>query len=686
MKTLAKDVTPPGSPTGISQFRPATSMEPAPRIDSGVQTEHACPPSLPGIDYHEEYTKLLSKHRELEQENYEHMELFGDLKQENAALKKEMELTKGLKSYKTAYGLLFDKYHQNKARWAVWTEHYKKKEAERTGMKPNTDAENIPMTPSPTLSPSRPPVLSSDGSPVGSNEPPVEPARRGGLFSNLQAPRTVNFRFEPNDVPELNRTVPDEDLIHSDASSVSTPETQEQDLPQLPQQVQEPISIPNKNVDPDHPTSDLTSSDTGDENEAIPGAKTATAGQQMHPPLHPKTPVSVEREGASWVKPVVIKSEPLSSQNDPGYHLFDQDSLDLDDVGRPALQEQLPPRKRQKADNSERNNKIGKDRNGDENLPHKIRPNIVTEADIRSPPVPRPRVQEPEATPPRKTVPPNGCLGPTPTSSSALRAPLKSSRRAPRSHKGALVHVLEDGADGTKRAGLSGDTPDIQTPVRLDDILFTPPPKPVKLAALSRGAINTRSAPQSKRPESRASAGDIFTTPSNSTFKKQDAATDPLPGKNGKRQPSAAIDYAINPTMNDGVDYAYHEVVRNREARKCLPGCTRTCCREVGKFVEAAGMPLVEKAGPRWRSSSPEQQPANGTGADSKREFLDRYGRHREAFPRRKTPPGFWDSEMPDTQALKKRNEEAHKLDRERVEQRSREAMKGAKGRFVRRF
>lgn len=310
---------------------------------------------------------------------------------------------------------------------------------------------------------------------------------------------------------------------------------------------------------------------------------------------------------------------------------------------------------------------------------------MIAEADTLLPPPPRPRVQKPVSIPVQKTDSPSGRLGPISTSASAFRTPIKATKRALRSRKGAHVPVLEDGADGKKPVGLGGDTPSVQTAVRLDDILFTPPPKSVSLSALSKEAINTRSAPQNRRPKLRAEGKDMLTTPNNPTLKKRDAATDPLPSKNIRKQPATAADFAINPAMNDGIDYAYHEVVRNREARKCLPGCTRTCCKEVGKFVEAAGMPLLTKAGPRWRSSSPEQ-PAENTDAVGEKEFLDLYGRHREAFPRRNTPPGFWDSDMPDTQALKKRNEEADKLDRERVEQRNREVMKGSKGRFVRKF
>jgi len=705
LKTLVKDATSPdGSPTGIVRLRPATSMELVPHIDLGIQADYGCPSSPPRIDYYEAYAELLVKYHELEQDHNEQIGMYGDLKLENTNLKEEIELIRSLKSYKNAFDILNEKYYQDKARWKVWMERHRKKEAERADRKLKTEAEgqNVIMTPGPTSSP-RPPTLSSDSSPVKPDKFPVEPVRKGGLFSNLQPPRKVNFQSGPNNMPEPDRKAQNEDAIHSDASSASIPETQEQDQPQLPQPIQKPAGNPNRNTDPDHPTSDFTSSDTGDEDKITPSAKVSTVGQQMYTPTALKTPVSIDMEGASWAKPVVIKSEPQSSQNDPGYHLFDLESLDLDDVGHPAPQEQTTPKKRQKLDNIEQaspereggngqrlRNETGDDNENDITLPHKIRPNMIAEADTVYPPPPRPGVHEPVATPVRKTpgtTSPSVRLGRISTSSSAFRTHLKATKRAPRSHRGALVHVLDDGTVGTRRVGPSRDSLDIRAAGRLDDI-FTSTPKAASLVALSKEAVNTRSAPQNKRPGFGPGGGDkdMFTTPTNASLKKRDAVTEPLPSKHGRKQPSTTTaDFAINPAMNDGIDYAYHEVVRNRDARKCLPGCTRICCKEIGKFVEAAGMPLVTKAGPRWRKNSSLEQSAD-IDEGGKREFLDLYGRHREAFPRRNTPLGFWDSDMPDTQALKKRNEEAAKLDRERVEQRDREAMKGAKGRFVRKL
>ncbi|KAI5819126.1 hypothetical protein BZA77DRAFT_177913 [Pyronema omphalodes] len=269
--------------------------------------------------------------------------------------------------------------------------------------------------------------------------------------------------------------------------------------------------------------------------------------------------------------------------------------------------------------------------------------------------------------------------------------------------------------------------------------------------------------------------------------------------------------FKINPDYNQGLDYAFTETVRSKEARKCLPSCTKHCCKNgLKKFLEAAGMPRAPKNGPKWdrqeatnvgiprlsmldefnpaklpgfpsfRNIKPRgknahgvssaESNANGTDYDGSHEphenennpngdedftdqpdhlfrradldssldhnaeailqressvtlplassdaypyegpflaprppysaappsppyripspppdddiindhdmseFLDRFGRHREAHPRRNTPPGFWDSEMPDTPRQQELNLEAELVREIKIERRRREA------------
>jgi len=167
-------------------------------------------------------------------------------------------------------------------------------------------------------------------------------------------------------------------------------------------------------------------------------------------------------------------------------------------------------------------------------------------------------------------------------------------------------------------------------------------------------------------------------------------------------------DFKINPSFRsvDGRDYAYTETVRKRDERQCLPGCTAECCRAIRDFVAMGDLP--EPARRQLFGSSQEDdteltlrgylghgyEDRVGAADAQERErllveartrvFADRHGRHRQAFARAKSPPGFWRTDMPTTQELDEDRVEAARLDRIKVEERWREAMRqGASGRFI---
>ena len=159
------------------------------------------------------------------------------------------------------------------------------------------------------------------------------------------------------------------------------------------------------------------------------------------------------------------------------------------------------------------------------------------------------------------------------------------------------------------------------------------------------------------------------------------------------------LDFKINPARNSGLTYAYGEVVRNREARKCLPGCTRLECCGAAFRALAADLPGSTKsdyetlysylggsqpADPATLRSqishlTPQEKSKILTEAKTKM-LADKYGKmHRHAWqPQRpKSPPGFWRTEMPSTQEEDEDRQEADRIVREMVEERWREAMKG---------
>ena len=149
-------------------------------------------------------------------------------------------------------------------------------------------------------------------------------------------------------------------------------------------------------------------------------------------------------------------------------------------------------------------------------------------------------------------------------------------------------------------------------------------------------------------------------------------------------------DFKINPTRNDGLTYAYSDVVRHRAARKCLPGCTRPECCGTKFRALAADLPasdddnlLRDYLGP---SLSTPSQLAYLT--DTERSDLilqartkmvaDKYGkqhRHQWQPQRPKSPPGFWRTDFPATQEAEEDRREAEQVVREMVEGRWREAM-----------
>jgi hypothetical protein len=56
--------------------------------------------------------------------------------------------------------------------------------------------------------------------------------------------------------------------------------------------------------------------------------------------------------------------------------------------------------------------------------------------------------------------------------------------------------------------------------------------------------------------------------------------------------------------------------------------------------------------------------------------LADRFGRHRHAHERFRSPPGFWRADMPSTQELAGDRKEADQLERDKIKERYGEAMR----------
>jgi hypothetical protein len=149
--------------------------------------------------------------------------------------------------------------------------------------------------------------------------------------------------------------------------------------------------------------------------------------------------------------------------------------------------------------------------------------------------------------------------------------------------------------------------------------------------------------------------------------------------------------FKINPNFNQGYDYAFADIVRGREQRKCLPGCIKPeCCG--GKFRKFVELTKFDED----RSESQDKKLLEEYLGDNRRklqtmskaernelliqaetrELARKAGRHRHAYERRPSPPGFWRSDFPNTQELEADRIEAARVETELVQQRYEEAMR----------
>lgn len=156
--------------------------------------------------------------------------------------------------------------------------------------------------------------------------------------------------------------------------------------------------------------------------------------------------------------------------------------------------------------------------------------------------------------------------------------------------------------------------------------------------------------------------------------------------------------FKVNPDYNQGYDYAFSDVVRKRDERMCLPGCTDpTCCGD--KFRKLAETLLESRHGRQNTKADDEEDKRvlkdflgvdydriRNMSKDERRETLleavtrdlsNKHGKHRHAYERRKSPPGFWRADFPTTQEEEQDREAAKKLERDKVKERYMSAMRG---------
>lgn len=264
---------------------------------------------------------------------------------------------------------------------------------------------------------------------------------------------------------------------------------------------------------------------------------------------------------------------------------------------------------------------------------------------------------------------------------------------APSSPKMALTPRPPPKSAGAK-ASVNPDRPP-RDPNGYGQLSLVTPSKPAlsKTSASARQAISTDTFDGAlKKPDHRRVSAD------NMRFNFSHGA-DRTP-RDGEPYRSRTVDrlsldnFRINPDRNEGVDYAFDDVVRKRDQRQCLPGCTRPdCCgsrframAKVGGLRALPGRESIDEdqeilenylGDQKYRLEAMNEDERLTLLIDAKAEALAaRYGRHRYAHERHHSPPGFWRADMPSTQELEEDREEARRMEKEKVESRYREAMR----------
>ncbi|KAF7547277.1 hypothetical protein G7Z17_g7847 [Cylindrodendrum hubeiense] len=153
-------------------------------------------------------------------------------------------------------------------------------------------------------------------------------------------------------------------------------------------------------------------------------------------------------------------------------------------------------------------------------------------------------------------------------------------------------------------------------------------------------------------------------------------------------------DFKVNPLANEGHDFAYTDVVRDKNERACLPGCTDMhCCGKEFRALALSQRPnppltpaqrqeeqklLEDYMGDyAFRLGTMDKAEKDELWVEAKtQELANKYGKHRHRYSRMRSPPGFWNADFPSTQELEADRAEAAKRDKQSVQERYREAMR----------
>ncbi|KAI1778024.1 SAE2-domain-containing protein [Hypoxylon cercidicola] len=166
-------------------------------------------------------------------------------------------------------------------------------------------------------------------------------------------------------------------------------------------------------------------------------------------------------------------------------------------------------------------------------------------------------------------------------------------------------------------------------------------------------------------------------------------AHDARPLRQRPKSELCITDFKINPAANEGYNYAFTDVVRNKDERNTLAGCIREDCCGPTFRLQARAMrgqtgpsdfhELLEKylGDEAWKLSSMSKPEKEDLWVDAKmRELSNKHSRHRDRYHRAASPAGYWRIDFPNTQEELQDKEETARRLRLMVDERYREAMR----------
>lgn len=222
-------------------------------------------------------------------------------------------------------------------------------------------------------------------------------------------------------------------------------------------------------------------------------------------------------------------------------------------------------------------------------------------------------------------------------------------------------------------------------PTMRSSLVFHPHDPATRVVEITHTAPAAATTPGEKRPQE---------GPQGSSHKKrqriEESAT-PTATAAAKKpdDPFSPSKFRINKNKNDGLDFAFGEVVRDKARKDCLPKCVKECCRDLasGKLHEMWNPPApYTSAKFGARDSSPPDEGAEAKKNDQynewnrAREKSERnlhFGRHRAQHQKAAEVMGYWESDFPTTQQLDEQRKESERRYVEKGFDRYEQATKG---------